>query len=59
MMTPLTDDELTKMFHWLKDELPCMWADGRSSKSFFKNFAYMIERHHGIRKENDEEKENS
>lgn len=52
-MTPITDDDLTKMFHWLKDELPNMWADGRSSKPFFKEFAYMIERHHGIRTEDE------
>jgi hypothetical protein len=52
-MTPLTDEQLVDMHQWLFDNLPDRWASGEADKPFFKEFAYMIERHHGIRKQND------
>ena len=46
--TPLTEEKITEMFKQLKEDLPCMWQDGTSSKPFYKEFARLIERAHGI-----------
>ena len=46
--TPLTDEQLTEMRQWLEDNLPDMWTSGECSQPFFKEYARMIERAHGI-----------
>lgn len=46
--TPLSDDQLTEMFLALKDNLPDMWASGKSTKPFFEEFARLIEKYHEI-----------
>jgi hypothetical protein len=45
---PLTDEQLTEMHQWLTNNLSDMWANGQSDKPFFKEYARMIERAHGI-----------
>jgi len=52
-MTPLTDEKLTEMRQWLIDNLPDMWASGECSQPFFKEYARMVERAHGIGKINE------
>jgi len=46
--TPLTDEQLAEMRQWLIDNLPDMWASGKCSQPFFKEYARMVERAHGI-----------